>query len=221
MCSRCTSWLDESTSRKLLTATQEDEARDTMANATEQGIVKVRKKKYLVKWRGLSYRDCTWELPEDIGDDTIISAYHQLNDTPPDEPPLTQEELDMELRKDRARPLPYAMHKDIFFNSVFDVDAEIYAQIRCYHFLKWNKLPPAALLRDSGPLANAYTNGFRSSMLLQKGVVDTLQAVERGETVRKVEKGNGSKLRKDALASHLWWSPAPLSRPMKLFRIRR
>ena len=210
VCNRCTSWLDESTSRKLLTATQEDEARETMANATEQVIVKVRKKKYLVKWRGLSYRDCTWELPEDIGDDSIIASYHQLNDTPPDEPPLTQEELDMELRKDRARPLPHAMHRDIFFNSVFDVDAEIYAQIRCYHFLKWNRLPPAALLRESGPLANAYTNGFRTSMLLQKGVVDTLQAAESGQTVRKVDSSSNAKS-KDASASHLWWTPAPVA----------
>ena len=31
----------------------------------------MRKKKYLVKWRGLSYRDCTWESAVDIDDDAV------------------------------------------------------------------------------------------------------------------------------------------------------
>ena len=135
---------------QTLTATQEDEARERTVNATEKVVVKVRKKKYLVKWRGLSYRDCTWELAKDIDDDSKIAEFHLLNENPPDEPPLTQEELDMELRKDRMKALPMATIPGLWYNHVFDVDAEIYAQIRSYHFLKWNLIPPAALLRDSG-----------------------------------------------------------------------
>lgn len=55
----------------------------------------MRKKKYLVKWRGLSYRDCTWESAVDIDDDELISAYKELNDNVPPEPPMTQLELGM------------------------------------------------------------------------------------------------------------------------------
>lgn len=54
-----------------------------------------------MKWRGLSYRECTWETAKDINDDAKIADYHQLNDSPPDEPPLTQAEIGLELAKDR------------------------------------------------------------------------------------------------------------------------
>lgn len=64
--------------------------------------MKIKKKKYLVKWRGLSYRECTWETAKDINDDAKIADYHQLNDSPPDEPPLTQAEIGLELAKDRC-----------------------------------------------------------------------------------------------------------------------
>ena len=56
-------------------------------------VIRVKKKKYLVKWRGLSYRDCTWETVKDVNDDVKIAEYHKLNDNPPDEPPLTQAEI--------------------------------------------------------------------------------------------------------------------------------
>lgn len=69
--------------------------------AASRKIIKIKKKKYLVKWRGLSYRDCTWETAKDINDDEKIAEYHQLNDAPPDEPPLTQAEIGLELAKDR------------------------------------------------------------------------------------------------------------------------
>jgi hypothetical protein len=56
-------------------------------------MVRVSKKKYLVKWRGLSFKDCTWETAADINDDAMLAAYHAINDSPPEEPPLTQAEI--------------------------------------------------------------------------------------------------------------------------------
>jgi hypothetical protein len=44
-------------------------------------------------------------------------------------------------------------------NAVQDLDAVVYAQIRAFHFLKWNKTVPDALLKESGPAALAYTLG--------------------------------------------------------------
>ena len=37
-------------------------------------IVKV--DKYLVKWRNLSYRECTWETKEELADDAVIAKVH-------------------------------------------------------------------------------------------------------------------------------------------------
>lgn len=56
-------------------------------------VIHVMKKKYLVKWRGLPYRECTWETVADINDDKQIAKYHELNDKPPVEPPMTQVSL--------------------------------------------------------------------------------------------------------------------------------
>lgn len=75
---------------QVLSATAEDDARHLVEGATARKVVKTRQKKYLVKWRGLSYRECTWETVKDINDDTLIAEFHKINDSPPDEPPLTQ-----------------------------------------------------------------------------------------------------------------------------------
>ncbi|GLE01971.1 hypothetical protein PINS_up010809 [Pythium insidiosum] len=41
-----------------------------------------RGRKYLVKWRDLSYVDCTWEWDNDLTDDRKIAAYHRYNHPP-------------------------------------------------------------------------------------------------------------------------------------------
>ena len=60
-------------------------------------------------------------------------------------------------------------------NPVADLDAQIYAQIRSYHFLKWNKIVPGALLRESGPAAYAYYSGTRSVMAVPKSALTVIQ----------------------------------------------
>jgi hypothetical protein len=40
-------------------------------NCGQRKVIRVKKTKYLVKWRGLSYKDCTWETKEDIDDDEV------------------------------------------------------------------------------------------------------------------------------------------------------
>ena len=59
-CPRCTAWLGR-TGAKILSANAEEEARGMAEGAVLRKVVKSRKRKYFVKWRGLSYRDSTWE----------------------------------------------------------------------------------------------------------------------------------------------------------------
>jgi hypothetical protein len=106
VCGRCEDWFSRASENNLrrvtmFSATTEDEARSMVEGAMLRKVVRVRKKKYLVKWRGLSYRECTWETAKDINDDSLIAEYHRINDSPPDEPPLTQAEIGLELAKER------------------------------------------------------------------------------------------------------------------------
>ena len=182
MCTRCVKFFakcerNNKMGIKVLTATAEDEARVAAENAGIRKVIQVRKKKYLVKWRGLSYKDCTWELPKDIGEDAVILEFHALNDAPPDEPPLTRAELDAELRKDRAKPLDLVRQQGNHYNAAWDVEAEVYAQIRALHFLKWDQQPPEALLKECGPECFAYSYGRRTNMILPAKLTNTIDSV--------------------------------------------
>ncbi|TMW56968.1 hypothetical protein Poli38472_002893 [Pythium oligandrum] len=51
--------------------------------AGEDGTPKMKRgKKYLVKWRDLSYVDCSWEWEDELTDDRKIAAYHRHNHPP-------------------------------------------------------------------------------------------------------------------------------------------
>lgn len=176
ICPRCIQWLKR-TGSKVLTATMEDEARKLVDGAKTQKVVKVKQKKYLVKWRGLSFSECTWETAEDINDDQVIADYHKLNDAPPDEPPLTQAEIGLELAKDRKDQLLPAGMKGTRENPIMDLDAQIYAQIRAFHFLKWKKMVPDALMRETGPAAYAGVLGGKNDMALPRAVLKKVHDV--------------------------------------------
>jgi hypothetical protein len=174
ICPRCQNWFAKS-GAKVLSAQVEEDARNLSIAARSRKIVKVMKKKYLVKWRGLSYRDCTWESEKDINDDVKIANYHKLNDTPPEEPPLTQAEIGAELSKDKRNQLYPAMTVP---NLLKDLEGTIYAQIRSYHFLKSKQIPPVALLKESGPSTYGATYGATTEICLPKGMTKLLRIAD-------------------------------------------
>lgn len=191
MCRRCLQWLARS-GVKVLSASAEEEARNLIEGATSRKTMKVKRKKYLVKWRGLSYRECTWETKDAINDDEIIAEFHRINDTPPEEPPLTQAEIGVELSKDRkSQILPAGMHGGPP-HPVSDLDAEIYAQIRAYHFLKFNKTTPTALLKETGPAGFTHTLFNSTPIALPALVANTMMKVATHASNSKAEAANGS-----------------------------
>ena len=180
MCHRCNACfakghIQESSKVKMYSAAAEDEARMFAERSSLRQTVKIKKKKYLVKWRGLSYRESTWETVKDINDDEKIAEYHQLNDVLPEEPPLTQAEIGYELSKERTSKILAAK---AFPNAVDDLDAVVHAQLRTFHFLKYNRLPTAALLNEAGPSANAFVKGFRTDLLLPSYLVEALEKMK-------------------------------------------
>ena len=177
MCPRCTTWFKAMEKQTKIvvrpySATAEDEARAYVEGAASRQVQRTMKKKYLVKWRGLSYKECSWETVDIINDDDLITAFHAMNDSPPDEPPLTQAEIGIELSKTRkftqfpAKELP---------GAVKDLDANVYAQIRAWHFLKYNRIVPDALLSECGKFSHAYTYGSRAEMLLPTYVKEPVE----------------------------------------------
>ena len=70
-------------------------------------------------------------------------------------------------------------------NPVQDLDASIYAQMRTFHFLKWNKSAPEGLLKECGPECHSYALGGRIPMVLPTCVKVRM---ERREKMRRDEK---------------------------------
>ena len=62
-------------------------------------------------------------------------------------------------------------------NPVQDLDATIYSQMRAFHFLKWNKSAPEALLKECGPCAHSYAMGHRTAVVLPTHVKVQCSAV--------------------------------------------
>ena len=184
ICEHCSDWISR-TNAKLLSAAAEEEARLITEKAGQRKYVNVKKKKYLVKWRGLSYRECTWEVPEDVNDDAKIAEYHRINDSPPEDPPLTAAEIAMELAKDKKFQL---LPAQVTPNLSAEVYATVVAQIRSLHFLKWNKSSTDALLKESGPSTFAYVYGYRTPTLVPKSLKSLL---DDKETVSSDDKEKG------------------------------
>lgn len=184
ICDHCSSWITR-TNAKLLSAAAEEEARLNTENAGQRKYVTVKKKKYLVKWRGLSYRECTWEVPEDVNDDEKIADFHRINDSPPDDPPLTAAEIAMELAKDKKFQLLPAQVTPSLSTEVYST---VVAQIRSLHFLKWNKGATDALLKESGPATFSYVYGYRTPTLVTKALKNTLEGTN-GFPLEEKDKG--------------------------------
>ncbi|RLN81473.1 hypothetical protein BBO99_00003671 [Phytophthora kernoviae] len=58
----------------------EKESSDT--EEEENRVPKKKGVKYLVKWRDMSYMDCTWEWEDQLTDDRKIAAFHRFNHPP-------------------------------------------------------------------------------------------------------------------------------------------
>jgi hypothetical protein len=186
VCSRCSTWLATS-GAKCLSATAEDTARTMTDTTREKKVIGVKKKKYLVKWTGLPYSECTWELAKDVGDDQAITAYHKLNDTPPEEPPLTQAELGTELSKN---PKNSRLPAQLYPSLTKEVEGNVYSQIRALHFLKSNLQAPVALLKECGPAC--YSSTYEDMCVPTKMPADVVKTLKEMVALGRSEPESGT-----------------------------
>jgi len=133
---------------RMLSAVSEQAAR----KRAELGDIpkkRVKQRKYLVKWSGLGYEQCSWETAKDINDDNLIAEYRKLNHMVPDEPLLPYNEI--------QRTLLLQKHQ---YSNDQDSD-RLYALTRAFQFAKFGKEVPEKLFLDCGPECNNIVAGVK------------------------------------------------------------
>lgn len=155
-CPECKPKLKTNKSIRMLSAIAEAAAR----RKAELGDVpkkKVLQKMYLVKWAGLGYEFCTWETKKDINDDALIVEYQRLNNMTPDEPDLTEKEVQEVL--DKTKHISFETAGGSF--CIPDLRVQLYAQSRAFQFSKFGSDIPDALSGYVGPKTCAVTSAIR------------------------------------------------------------
>jgi hypothetical protein len=150
-CPECKPKLKTNKSIRLLSAMSEAAAR----RKAELGDIpkkKVMKRMFLVKWAGLGYEFCTWETKEDINDDGLIAEFHRLNKMIPDEPDLSEEDVNKVLEE-----MKHISHANAGgSHCIPDLRVQLYAQSRAFHFSKFAYDLPDSLAAYVGPRTNAF-----------------------------------------------------------------
>lgn len=114
----------------------------------------IKQKMFLVKWAGLGYDQCSWETRKDINDDSIIAEFHRLEGVTPDEPDLTESQVQVVVENSVS-----IMKGDIDSDlPMANMRAQLYAQSRAFHFKKFGMSVPSLVGAECGPNEKALTN---------------------------------------------------------------
>jgi hypothetical protein len=167
VCQRCLKWAARNPNVRLLSATAEEEARALAESAGFKKIVKVMKEKYLVKWRGMSYRDCTWETAEDVNDDAKIEEFIKSRNQRLSLASGIDNKSSAGNTFSRPFSISHVMPSVFAANDIQDLDSTVYSQINANSFLKWSLVPPRQLLTECGPATLALSHGSRPPSALQ------------------------------------------------------
>ena len=141
----------------------------------------IKQKMFLVKWAGLGYDQCSWETKKDINDDSIIAEFHRLEGVTPDEPDLTESQVEgviensvSTVKGDVDSDLPMA-----------NMRAQLYAQSRAFHFKKFGMSVPSLVGAECGPNEKTLTNPAPTASTPE----DVVACVN--ELVWKISQGEG------------------------------
>jgi hypothetical protein len=150
---------------------------------------KVMQKMYLVKWAGLGYEHCTWETKKDINDDALIAAYHELNNMTPDEPDLTEEEVNKVL--DDVKHVSFENAGGL--HCIPDLRVQLYAQSRAFQFSKFGEEIPDLLATIVGPKTTAFLAASVPSAVVEEKD-EKVKVEENGEESKDVEMSEEDKV---------------------------
>lgn len=178
-CPDCIKFKHDNPAARMLSALYEQAAR----KRAELGDIpkkEVKRRMFLVKWAGLGYENCTWELEEDINDDALIAEFRKLNNMVPDEPTLKVKEVEDILTKSKHISVETAKGHA----CIPDLRAQLYAQSRAIQFSKFGMPLPDLLGKECGSRTNALITSNEEKNINEEVVLcmnDLVSKVTRGE----------------------------------------
>lgn len=108
---------------------------------------------YLVKWVGLGYEFCTWEIKEDIGKPALLGEFKKLNNSSVEEPDMP-EDVVQKLLDDIAH---IKTENAGGTKCIPEFRSQLYAQTRAFQFCKFGIPLPDKLSTECGPKTKATT----------------------------------------------------------------
>ena len=148
-CPSCAPKIGKNRSVTILSAVSEQAAkkRASMGDIPKKPV---KQKMFLVKWAGLGYEHCTWETQEDINDDTAIAEFRRLEGVTPEEPDLTEKEIQEVINSAITVTHENAGSKGVPEDLV-EMRKQLYAQTRSFQFKKFGMDTPCLLAAECGP----------------------------------------------------------------------
>lgn len=180
-CPECKPKLRTPKGARMLSAVAENAAR----KRAEFGDIPkktVKQTMYLVKWEGLGYEFCTWETRQDVNDDSLISKFHSLNNTFPDDADLSGKTLRTFLEDIKHINVETAGGVSI----IPELRSQLYAQTRSFQFLKFGEEIPVTVAKHCGPSTQTLVTGIRDGGIIHpKEVLECISemvfSVARGD----------------------------------------
>lgn len=145
-CPACAPKIGKNRTVTILSAVTEQAAR----KRAEMGDIpkkQVKQKMFLVKWAGLGYEHCTWETQEDINDDAIIAEFRRLEGVTPEEPDMTEKEVQEVI----GNAVTITQENAGGSGEVAAMRTQLHAQSRAFQFKKFGLDTPCLLGAECGP----------------------------------------------------------------------
>lgn len=148
-CPSCAPKIGKNRSVTILSAVSEQAAkkRAMMGDIPKKPV---KQKMFLVKWAGLGYEHCTWETQEDINDDAAIAEFRRLEGVTPEEPDLTEKEIQEVINSAVTVSHENAGGKGVA-DDLVEMRSQLYAQTRSFQFMKFGMDTPCLLAAECGP----------------------------------------------------------------------
>jgi hypothetical protein len=190
-CPDCKPKLKSAKGSRMLSAIAENAARKR-AELGDIPSKKTNRTMYLVKWKGLGYEFCTWESKDDIGNDSLISQFHQREKGYSDEADMPGEILDNFMNS-----VTHVNEENAGGSGIFPMmRSQLYAQSRGAHFLKFGMNMPKRVGWEMGPRTAATGH---CEEVVHPGVIERDEKHPRavveclGEMVIRVAQGRRAK----------------------------
>lgn len=155
----------------------EQEVKKKIAN-TQKLRHREKQMRFLVKWKDMSYKECTWESAEMLQDNVKIEDFRCMITTRPKDT-ISEGEMKKQLCNAKVGPKSSMRFPDEQTERLY----QIYGQEQALAFA-WQEVPvPSFVLKRCGPMAAAYVDTvMKMESKAKPAEVEAKQGVSKGES---------------------------------------